>query len=276
MKSMKKLIPVILLLIAALTSKGQYLEVGPVGGVSYYVGDLNPSKHFSGVSPAFGVVARMNYTTRWTLKAALNIGKIAASDADYQAMPGRNLSFESTLTEFTTQAELNFLPYFTGSSKEFFSPYIFAGLSVFMYNPKALFKGTWVDLRELKTEGQDTRAYPDRTPYGTVGLAFPFGLGMKLSLGSRWCFGVEWGLRKTFTDYLDDVSTTYYLQGSEINPDIAEEYLSDPTMTHEPGMQRGNSQNNDWYSFAVGFLTYRFSLQKEPKCNDFKNVQKFR
>ncbi len=273
---MKKLALAILIIATHILAMGQYLEIGPVAGVSYYIGDINPSKHFSGVSPAFGLVARMNYTSRWTLKGAINIGKIKASDADYQAFYGRNLSFESTLTEISAQVELNFLPYFTGSSKEFFTPYIFAGLSGFIFNPKALYNGSWVELQPLNTEGQDTKAYPDRSPYATAGIAFPFGLGMKLSLGKRWCIGLEWGLRKTFTDYLDDVSTTYYLQGEDINPQVAEEYLSDPTMSHTPGMQRGNSQNNDWYSFAVGFLTYRFSLQKEPRCNDFKNVQKFR
>lgn len=257
-------------------ARGQYLEIGPVAGLSYYIGDLNPARHFSGASPAFGLIARMNYTSRWALKAGFNIGKIQAADADYEAMPGRNLSFESSLTELTTQVEFNFLPYFTGSKKNTFSPYIFAGLSAFLFNPKAVFQGTLVELQPLNTEGQDTRAYPDRTPYSTAGLAFPFGLGMKVSLGQRWSFGVEWGLRKTMTDYLDDVSTTYYLTGADINQAVAEEYLSDPTMSHTPGMQRGNSQNNDWYSFAMGFLTYRFSLQKEAKCNDFKNVQKFR
>lgn len=273
---MKKLIPTLLFVIPFLTAKAQFLEVGPVAGVSYYIGDINPSKHFSGAYPAFGLIARMNYTTRWTLKTSINIGKIGAADADYNAIPGRNLSFESTLTELSVQAEFNFLPYFTGSKKNFFSPYIFGGLSAFAFNPKAQFNGRWVSLRDMKTEGQDTKAYPDRSPYSTVSMAIPFGLGIKLSIGSRWSFGAEWGLRKTFTDYLDDVSTTYYLQGSDIDPAIAEEYLSDPTMSHTPGMQRGNSQNNDWYSFALVFLTYRFNLQKEAGCNDFKNVQKFR
>lgn len=272
---MKKLISILIFSIASLTAEAQFLEVGPVAGVSYYIGDINPSKHFAGVSPAAGLVARLNYTTRWTFKAALNIGTISASDAEYNAIAGRNLSFESSLTEVSGQVEFNFLPYFTGSKKEFFSPYIFTGISAFMFNPKAFYNQTWIELRDLKTEGQDTRAYPDRAPYSTVAMAIPFGMGMKLSIGSRWCIGIEWGLRKTFTDYLDDVSKTYYLEGSEINPEVAAEFLSDPAMTHTPGMQRGNSQNNDWYSFALGFLTYRFNLQKESNCNDFKNVQKF-
>ncbi|MCH7534695.1 MAG: hypothetical protein IH948_02940, partial [Bacteroidetes bacterium] len=48
----------------------------------------------------------------------------------------------------------------------------------------------------------------------------------------------EWGLRITFTDYLDDVSTIY------------------PTDHPSALAQRGNSKSKDWYSFFGIMITY--------------------
>jgi hypothetical protein len=87
---------------------------------------------------------------------------------------------------------------------------------------------------------------------------------------------MEWGLRKTLTDYLDDVSETYYLNSQTIDQTDPAQWLSDPTLSHTKGMYRGNPENKDWYAFTMVFLTYRFNLMGKPGCNDFKNVQKFR
>jgi hypothetical protein len=81
-------------------------------------------------------------------------------------------------------------------------------------------------------------------------------------------------MRKTFTDYIDDISTMYYIDYNTLpSGDIgAAEFLSDPSsVKHEPGMQRGNSQNNDWYSVAGITLTYRFSIGEKSTCSDFEN-----
>jgi hypothetical protein len=75
-------------------------------------------------------------------------------------------------------------------------------------------------------------------------------------------------MHKTFTDYIDDVSTTYYLVGSAIKPDDQAGMLSDPTRNHFAGMQRGNSKSNDWYSFSGLTVTYKFDLKGRRKCKE--------
>jgi hypothetical protein len=77
-------------------------------------------------------------------------------------------------------------------------------------------------------------------------------------------------MHKTFTDYLDDVSQTYYLNSNNINPNDPAEMLSDPSLTHQPQMQRGNPETKDWYSFSGLTLTYKFNIHSKRKCRDNK------
>ena len=70
-------------------------------------------------------------------------------------------------------------------------------------------------------------------------------------------------MRKTFTDYLDDVSTTYY-PGSATDP------YSDPTLSHDAYEQRGDSSNKDWFNFTGITLTYKIDLYNKRHCNTAK------
>ena len=79
--------------------------------------------------------------------------------------------------------------------------------------------------------------------------------------------GAQYGARKTFTDYIDDVSTTY--PGPNINgawpikmSQISQE-MSDPSGTHVKDDSRGNSEKKDWYSFAG--ITLSFKLNNDTK-----------
>jgi hypothetical protein len=276
MKSIVKWLPLLLVLMyAAHPARGQYLETGLTGGGMLYTGDLNPSPSPRLTRPAFGLLMRYNFTPRWVWKNSLLSGRVRGEDLNGATLSGRSLYFESRITELSSQIEFNFLNYYTGSRRESFSPYLFAGLSLFMFNPQAQFNGQWIDLQPLRTEGQDTQMYPDRKPYSRISIALPFGMGLKLSVNKKMTVGMEAGYRKTLTDYLDDVSTTYYLQGNEIDPALPEELLSDPLRNHSPGMQRGNAANHDWYAYAGVFITYKINLYKTPPCNDFKNVGRF-
>jgi hypothetical protein len=122
----------------------------------------------------------------------------------------------------------------------------------------------------LGTEGQGDAGYDGRKPYDQFAFAMPFGLGVKYSLNKIFGVSAEWGMRKTSTDYLDDVSKTYYLDLSGVNPSSAttEQLASDPTLSHNAGMQRGNSRNKDWYSFAGVSLTVKIRMLKREKCLD--------
>ena len=66
--------------------------------------------------------------------------------------------------------------------------------------------GQWYALQEPKTEGQGTTAFPSRKPYSLTQLSIPFGGGIKIGVSKDFNVIIEYGLRKTFTDYLDDIN----------------------------------------------------------------------
>lgn len=267
----------------ALTAYAQRSEVGLFVGGSYYLGDLNPSTQFANTSPAAGLIYRYNLSTRWALKFNGIYGTLLGDDASSGGWnKQRNLSFRSKVLDFSGQIELNFFPYYTGSSKYTFTPYIFTGLSIFSFNPKAKYNGEWYELQPLGTEGQGTTAYPGRKSYSLTQLSLPFGVGVKISISKLVCLGLEWSFRKTFTDYLDDVSTTYpdpYQLEAEKGPLAALLSNRSVSVPGEPplvaGMQRGNSKTKDWYSFAGITLTVKIRGNNDKGCKDFQEKRKY-
>ena len=189
--------------------RAQNSEVGACVGTMFYLGELNPSKLFANSQLAAGLVYRYNLSPRWALKADFLFGKVSASDAFTNGGYERNLSFYSPITEFSIVAELNFLKLYNTVGKNHFSPYIFAGATIFSFNPMAQYKdGTIYELQCLGTEGQGLEGMPEK--YSLTHFAIPFGIGLRVNIGKYVCLGAEWGLRYTFTDYIDDVGGRYY------------------------------------------------------------------
>jgi hypothetical protein len=259
----KQLFLVILFLFQFHAVKSQDLEVGLTAGGCYYLGDLNPGKHFLNTQVAYGIVARYTLDTRWAVKLSAIHSNVKGNAASTGFLPDRDLSFSSPVTDIAGVVEFNFMPFFTGSVNNAISPYIYTGFSFFFFNPSS----NGVSLRSIGTEGQNI-GYMGRKPYGSTSFSIPFGLGAKFSLSKRLALQVYWEMHKTFSDYLDDVSTTYYLQGHTIAPNDQAGLLSDPTRDHSPGMQRGNEKNKDWYAFFGVSLTYKYSLFSSKKCRE--------
>ena len=258
---------VILYLCLNTSAKAQTdLEVGLFIGDSYYLGDLNPDVHFKMAQLAYGAILRYNIDDRWAVKLGITRGTVKGSSEKTGFLPGRGLSFESPITDFSVVGEFNFFPYFTGSRWNWITPYLYAGIGWFMFQPTS----GGVKLQPLGTEGQNI-GYEGRKPYSTNGINIPFGLGVKVSIGRKIGLTAFWELHKTFTDYIDDVSSTFYLDGPAIDPKDAGSFLSDPNRNHQPGMQRGNPKSNDWYSFSGVTVTYKFTLRGTRKCRDTKH-----
>lgn len=236
-------------------------EAGGWLGTSSYFGDLN-TEFILKPGLAAGAVARYNFNERICLKFSANYGTVQANDADSKNsfQQARNLHFRSRVFDGTAQLEFNFLPYIHGSKDQFYSPYLFAGLSVFHFEPQAEYQGEWVDLRPLGTEGQFKGE-----EYSTIQGGLAYGVGLKLDLSYEWSLNFELSSRRLFTDYLDDVSTVYPdLDDLEaLHGQIAVD-LADPSLAVEgvkigqAGRQRGNSNNNDIYVFAGVSLVYYF------------------
>ena len=248
-------------------------EIGLFLGGSYYIGDLNQTKQFLFTKPALGVVFRYNINPRLSARANILIGTIEGHDSysGSASQQQRNLNFKSPIDEVSGQIEFNFFNYRLGIEKEKFTPYIFLGVGAFNFNPQGqLPNGNYVALQPLHTEGEGMPGGSMRKPYKLTQICIPFGVGIKTNIARKMCLTIEWGMRKTFTDYLDDVSNKYYDPG-RLSGNAA--YFSDPSKGTDPtkgnvGRQRGNPLNDDWYCFVGVILSFELRGPKE-KCPGF-------
>lgn len=264
------------LFLGSFTSRAQHAnrstEVGIFLGGSYYIGDLNPAVHFGQFTkPAGGVIVRYNLNPRLSARANLLFGGMEAHDAfsTSAAQQQRNLSFKSKLTELSVYLEFNFLDYQIGNEKRKFSPFLFLGLAGFQFAPQGQIGNNWVALQPLGTEGQGLEGGATKKKYKLIQISIPFGVGVKANLSKTIGLSIEWGMRKTFTDYLDDVSGKYYdpakLSAAHGTQSAT---LSDPSKGTDPnysnvGRQRGDPTNKDWYSFAGIGLTIKLKPKRE-------------
>ena len=246
------------------SSIAQQWQIGIFGGASAYNGDLTskifPKKVTNGV---LGITLNYELTNRIVLRGGINYTVVGGADrySNDSALRLRNLSFETKIFETSIIAEY----YFFDLEEQRFSPYIFAGLAVFHFNPYEYdSSGQRVYLKPLSTEGEGIPGYPDRKPYSLTQPAIPFGAGIKFVINDNFRIGAEVGLRKLFTDYLDDVSKTYVDQTALLNAKgplavymaFRSNEISNLTYPAN-GVQRGNPNKKDWYYFAGIHLTYR-------------------
>lgn len=244
-------------------------EVGLwIGGATYF-GDLNPEYNVLQTRPAFGAIYRYNANPYVVLKGGLSAGRIQHADSisAYPFQQSRNLSFRSNIVEAHGGVELNFQRFILGSEKNYFTPYLSAGVGLFYSNPKAQFQGEWFNLRELGTEGQLTDLIPAKQ-YKPLQFSFPIGLGFKYWLRDTWNFYTEISYRFTTTDYVDDVSTNYvdsFLLGDgTTNGALADRSGEVGAPLGVEGKQRGDIVSNDQFMFVQIGLTYVIFNRKCP------------
>lgn len=276
---MKKILIILLTVFSAFPLMAQWgnkkiffsHEVGLFLGGSYYIGDINPRLHFFKTHPAGGSFYRFNYSHRIAFRAGINVGTVSGDDSQSNNPDQleRNLNFKSRIYEAYGKAEFNFVEYAIGHNKYIFSPYLFLGISVFNFKPMASIGNTWVELRPLATEGQKTSQNPTQKPYKLVQPSVPFGIGFKLNLAKYIGLGFEWGPRKTFTDYIDDVSGKYVdplVLAAEKGPlagILSNRSVDKDALLNNTGKMRGNPVSKDWY-FFYGF-TLNIKLRQKPR-----------
>lgn len=242
----------------------QFWEAGGFIGTSNYTGDLARKIVPSESNFSAGLLGRYNISEYFSWRFGINYAKVSGGDYNFKEYQNRNLSFFSHIWELDNRIEFNFVRFGTGVLAKRHSAFFFAGINAFYFNPKAKYNGSIVQLQPLGTEGQNL---PGHKKYSRVNVAIPVGLGYKYSLSDNWVLAFEISVRKTFTDYLDDVSTTYpnfeQLQSRSGSDAVA---LSDRSgeLNHSArqateGNYRGDPAIKDWY-FITGFsLTYRFT-----------------
>ncbi|MFN5416508.1 MAG: DUF6089 family protein [Flavobacteriia bacterium] len=243
-------------------------DLGVFVGGMYYIGDLNQLKHFQNTNLAYGGIFRYNINSRIALRANVNYGNIEANDAEATnaLLINRNLSFTTDIYEFASGIEFNYLRYQTGHPEFRFTPYFFVELGLFRINPKTKYNDDFIELRTLGTEGQGTELN-SKDFYNRTQFCLPLGVGMKMSLAKNISFNIEFGVRKTFTDYIDDVGSNRFADRNAIaeanGPLVAE--LSNRSLDGSANGMRGNSATKDWYFVFGGILTYR--LGPADKCS---------
>ncbi|PHN06741.1 type IX secretion system protein PorG [Flavilitoribacter nigricans] len=250
----------------SLPLSAQHFEFGLLGGASNYLGDLSNNSRTMFIKEtnlAGGAFIRYNVHEMATIRLGANYTVISGHDqnATDTELQGRNLSFSSPVIDIALIGEFNVLGYQPYNLYRPFSPYLFVGIGMFMYDPSTLYEGEKVKLRPLGTEGQGNEGRP--APYGKSGISIPFGLGFKYALSDKINLGLEFGARHTNTDYLDDVSTIF-VDPQTLSPTAAAlsnrsgEIAGNDLSRYSPGMARGDARKKDWFFIAGLTVSYNF------------------
>jgi len=220
------------------------IEVGLNFGPSFFLGDLG-GHHGKGTT--FLKDLNLPFTKLWKgayavaypnewlgFRVAIGTGEVEGADdaittkgRDELWRRQRNLDFRSKLSEAYAAFEIYPTMLIHAGDDDYkprLRPYGVLGVGVFHFNPQGSLTvngvTTWYDLQPLHTEGEGFPEYPDRKNYALTQLNIPMGFGAKYYLSDRVNLSLEVLHRKTFTDYIDDVSTTY------IDPNLFDKYLS--------------------------------------------------
>jgi len=256
-----------------------YVQEGEIGfaniGLAHYFGDINNRSAIDYPKPALGIFVRKQFGNYVALRLGGNYAVVGYADqfSKVEFQQRRNLNFESKILEATVQGDFNFFRFVPGDRTYPFTPYATFGVGIFKFDPYTYLQGEKYFLRILGTEGQGSSAYPDRKPYKSYAICYPFGMGIKYNVFKNINLAFEVVYRYTSTDYLDDVSTTY--AGDAVFPIGSggpayllqdRSYLTGSRIGIT-GKQRGFSEQNDHYVFAQLALSISFSSYKcaDPK-----------
>lgn len=277
------------------------LEAGLAIGPLFFLGDLGGNHgigtdnlkdvNFPLTKISKGLFVNI-YPAEWLgFRVAVNHGVLEAYDNIIKDKGGaetfrkqRNLQFKSSMLEAYIATEIYptvFLERYDGLKGKL-RPYGIAGFGVMKFNPKGEYfdpsgRSTWVELAPLHLEGQGFTEYPDRKPYKLMSFEMPLGAGFKYYFQENKYVGFEVVHRKSFTDYVDDVSTTY------IDANLFDKYLSpsDASMAKQlyyrqnfpnntntrPALgaeQRGDPEDNDSFFSSVIRFGWRLNDNNSP------------
>ena len=244
------------------------------GTANYYGEMVNPGE-FGTLRPNVAVGAEYYLTNRISARAELTWFQLSGNDADADDdRVERNLSFRANCLELSALGAINLTPmglrFYQRSALNF---HAFAGIGVLYFNPKAKYQGEWHALRPLETENKK---------YSRIQPVIPAGIGARIKLDPFFNILIEGGYRFTFTDYLDDASSTRYVDVALLNnkSDLARalsdrrvEIDTQPGRPTEVG-KRGNPDENDGYFIANITLQYYLPKMMFTNYNKLYNVKR--
>ncbi len=253
----------------------KYISLGASVGSTNYLGDLDDDFTFkySRLGFDFNVKYRLNPFISARLGAFHGWARATDSISSDPARNRRNLSFRTPITDVSAVFVFDFIP----NGRRFnyrppYTPYVFGGVSLFRFNPQAPLGNDWIPLQPLGTEGQQTGLADYSDPYSLVQVAIPMGAGVRIKLADQWDLEIETGFRKTFTDYLDDVSSQYVDPADLDLLDPLARQLQDridrdqyPQGAKAVNGIRGDNEQLDWYIYTAVRINYILDWVRCPK-----------
>ena len=247
----------------------QTLELGVLLGGSNYQGDLASSELSVLVKQsniAVGGFLRYNFNEQFSLKLQVVKTELEADDAhsSYDILKQRNLRFFSPLLDASLRIEWQFLETYSQYPHRV-SPYLSLGTSFISFKPQAEYQGQIYELQPLNTEGQGLASFPNRKPYNLYSASILTGIGLKFMVNDDLTIGIDISANYAFTDYLDDVSSTYAnynelafnygLIAANISYQV-DDFFDLDQITPLPDTPRGNPKINDFFFIAGITLSY--------------------
>jgi hypothetical protein len=286
----------------------KFVELGFTIGGSNLLSDLGGTggkgmtflkdNNFPATRLAGGVFATYHPVNFLGFRASFNYGRYYADDNLIKAKGGleqariaRNNNVRTSIADASVMAIFYPTAIFIRAGEDMtgsFQPFVSAGVGFFKFNPHGQdpLTGDWVALQPLRTEGQGL--IPGRDPYKLSGVSIPLGFGFKYYISQTFTVSGEVIYRKTFTDYIDDVSTTYVdpsiyatapMNGSQRA--LAQRMSNKSVDIHgngplyAPGSKRGTETNNDaFYTVGITF-GWRFGGGLNPWKNSTKCPVRF-
>jgi hypothetical protein len=267
----------------------KYISFGGGAGMSNYFGDLAPNNTRTSTNMQY----TRSYLTAYylqrvhpnvTIRGALSWMRLRGDDfsvsnatspdfSDYGRFI-RNLSFRNNIFELSGVGIFELFPTDRGYLRRtFVNPYFLMGLSVFTHNPSTRSpvgkpgdpKSTWVNLRDLGTEGQYTGVPGTPRAYSLLQIGVPLGFGIRYRLMDKFDLSLELGYRFVFTDYLDDVSGRY--PSDEVYQQMyqQENYLGIALSNRSAETIAAIETENR--AAALNSISKAFSARKDPTSN---------
>lgn len=182
----------------------QKSEVGGLIGPSYYWGDIVNNIQMPNIRIGGSVFYRYHYSPKIAFRANLSYARIRGADSISRGSSwqiNRNLSFWTDIYELSGVVEYNLIPDNNKGRrvKTRSIPYVFGGIGIFHFNPKANnpITGEVNELQPLKLNGNS---------YSLNAICIPLGVGYRFYLNRRWQIGLEVGMRYSLSSYIDDVN----------------------------------------------------------------------
>ncbi len=238
-------------------------ELGLMGGMSNYFGDVAPEINWAESHPSFGLLYKYHHSRFFSSRYQFSYASISGKDKYTTGQQYRNIQFNSNIYEMGYFMEFNFKPFGINANQheESGTTFVFSGVNLFLFEPTVtLPKGDELSLRDLGTEGQ---VIDGKRSYSLIQPALTLGLGYKFNVRRKTVIGLEIGFRKTFTDYLDDTKG-YYADYATIvakqgagTAEYAHPETLNGTKPIRAGVNRGDANFKDWYFIAGITISFR-------------------